>query len=143
MSQPIIEKSIFIAAEPSTVWVFLTDKDKLGTWYHPAEEDLELGKSYSLYRVGDNGERIRQIWGRVLEMRPVGHLVTTFVIDPFGDQETTITWKLDAVAGGTRLSITHEGIAEASGEAAFQFLSALDKGWDLHFADLREQGSEA
>jgi uncharacterized protein YndB with AHSA1/START domain len=35
-----IEKTIFIDAEPGIVWEFLTDKDKLGTWYHPAEQNL-------------------------------------------------------------------------------------------------------
>ena len=132
-----ISKTVFFNASPESVWLFLTDKDKLGEWYHPAENDLEAGKDYVLYRLADNGEKIRQIWGRVVEMNAPYKLVTTFIIDPFGENETTVTWVLEESAGGTRLTLIHEGIAEATGEAAMHLLMALDKGWDKHLADLR------
>lgn len=133
-----ISKTVFFNASPESVWLFLTDKDKLGEWYHPADKNLEVGKDYVLYRLADNGEKVRQIWGRVVEMKPPYKLVTTFIIDPFAGNETTITWVLEESAGGTRLSLSHEGIAEATGEAAMHLLTALDKGWDNHIADLRE-----
>jgi uncharacterized protein YndB with AHSA1/START domain len=64
-------------------------------------------------------------------------LVTTFCIEPFGESETLLTWTLQPVANGTRLTLVHEGIADASGDAVMQMLMALDAGWDEHFADLR------
>lgn len=137
MSTTTLSKSIFINASRETVWSYLIDRDKLGEWYHPAEQDLALGEDYTLYRLADDGEHLRQIWGTVLEMEPPSRLVSTFIIDPFGDRDTTLTWVLDAAAGGTRLSLTHDGIAEATGDAALQLLMALDQGWDKHFADLR------
>lgn len=133
-----ITKTVFFNASPETVWLFLTDKDKLGEWYHPAENDLEIGKDYALYRLADDGAKVRQIWGRVVEMSAPCKLVTTFIIDPFEGNETTITWILEKAAGGTRLSLTHEGIAEATGSAAMHLLMALDNGWDKHLGDLRE-----
>jgi len=36
-----IIKSMFFSLPREIVWSYLTDKDKLGTWYHPAEADLE------------------------------------------------------------------------------------------------------
>ncbi len=138
MNTTTITKSVFFNASRETVWKFLTDKDKLGEWYHPAEANLVAGQEYSLYRINDNDEKITQITGRVLEMNAPSKLVTTFVIEPFQGNETTVTWVLDEAAGGTRLLLTHEGIAEATGEVALHLLSALDNGWDKHFSDLRK-----
>ena len=141
MNTTTITKSIFFNAPRETVWAFLTDKDKLGEWYHPAEHSLIAGQDYSLYRIDENDKKITQISGRVLEMNPPSKLVTTFVIEPFKGNETTVTWILDEAAGGTRLLLTHEGIAEATGEAAMHLLTALDNGWDKHLSDLRNLAS--
>ncbi|MEP1206755.1 MAG: SRPBCC domain-containing protein [Rhizobiaceae bacterium] len=132
-----IEKTVFFNASKQTVWSFLTDKDKLALWYHPAEQDLADGESYTLYRLDDDGKKVPQITGEVLEMQAPERLVTTFRIGPFGDNATTITWRLEDVADGTRLHLTHEGIAEAAGDAALQMFMALDHGWDVHLGDLR------
>lgn len=132
-----ILKTIFFNTTPDVVWSFLTDKDKLGTWYHPASADLVEGQDYQLMTTADDGTKSALITGRVLEMKAPHKLVTTFVIGPFNGKETTLTWQLDDVADGTRLSLTHEGIAEAAGEMALGLLQALDKGWDEHFATLR------
>lgn len=137
MSATTITKSIFFNAPRESVWAFLTDKDKLGEWYHPAEANLVAGQEYCLYRIDENDKKIPQITGRVLEMTAPSKLVTTFVIGPFNGDETTVTWELEEAAGGTRLLLTHEGIAEATGEAAMHLLTALDSGWDKHLADLR------
>jgi uncharacterized protein YndB with AHSA1/START domain len=136
--QTTIFKTIFFNAPRETVWLFLTDKDRLGQWYHPAEADLAEGEDYVLVRRTDDGESVRQVWGKVLEMDAPNRLVTTFIIGPFGDAETTVTWVLEDVAGGTRLSLTHEGIAEAAGQAAMQLLMALDHGWDKHLDSFRQ-----
>jgi len=137
MKTTTIMKTVFFNASRETIWSYLTDKDKIGEWYHPAESDLTEGEDYVLFAVTDDGERKRQIWGRVVEMDRPRKLVTTFIIDPFQGNETTITWILDEAAGGTRLLLTHEGIAEATGEAAMHLLTALDIGWDKHLSDLR------
>jgi uncharacterized protein YndB with AHSA1/START domain len=47
-----------------------------------------------------------------------------------------VKWTLEDVAGGTRLSLVHEGLP--AGEDAFVLTLALDKGWDGHFAQLRD-----
>ncbi|MEP3280275.1 MAG: SRPBCC domain-containing protein [Stappiaceae bacterium] len=132
-----ISKTVFFNAGRETVWAFLTDKDKLGAWYHPARADLKQGEKYELIKkTDDSGQPI--IWGKVLTMDPPSKLVTTFVIGPFDGAETTVTWILEEAAGGTRLSLTHEGIAEATGPAAMQLLMALDDGWDEHLGSLRK-----
>ncbi len=64
-------------------------------------------------------------------------LVYTFIIEPFGEAETTVTCLLEEAATGTRLSLIHEGIAEATGPMAMQLLTSLDNGWDKHLDDFR------
>ena len=48
MSTTTINKSIFLAVSRDTVWEYLTNKDKLGEWFHPAAANLEEGKPLEL-----------------------------------------------------------------------------------------------
>ncbi len=54
-----------------------------------------------------------------------------------GGSLTTVTWTLAEVESGTKLTLTHEGISAAAGEAAMNILVALDAGWDQHISELR------
>lgn len=128
-----INKSIIIAASPETVWEYLTNKDKLGEWFHPARADLQSGQDYEL--ISDDGSNI--CWGAVQDMQPVSQLTYTFTIKPLGGAMTTVTWKLEEITGGTKLSLTHDGISQAAGDAAMGLLLALDAGWDEHMGKMR------
>ena len=140
MSATTITKTIFLKAPKAVVWSFLTEKDKLARWFHPAENDLKEGADYTLF--DQNGDMSRICWGKVLEMRPHDSLVYTFTVKPLNGAMTTVRWTLEDAAGGTRLTLHHEGIEQAAGEAAFGMLSALDAGWDAHFARLRAEVKE-
>lgn len=136
MSTTTIEKSIFLASTREIVWEYLTDKDKLGDWFHPAAENLVEGKPYAL--MGDvNDSSSRMCWGDVLSADKPSFLKYTLTIKPLSGAMTTVSWTLEEVAGGTRVTLVHEGIGEAAGEAALGLLMALDEGWDKHFAKLR------
>ncbi len=133
-----INKTVFFEASRETVWAFLTEKDKLAQWYHHSDRDLREGEPYELFRIDDNGARIPQIWGRVLTMDAPHRMVCTFMIEPLGGAETTVTFVLEDAAGGTRLSLTHEGVEEAAGHQTMRFLKAFDNGWDEHFDHMRK-----
>ena len=139
-SPTTILKTIFINASPETVWQYLTDKTKLGTWFHPAREDLAPGRDYALVGSGGDREAGAIIWGRVLAMEPHRFLSYTFLIPPFDGRETIVSWSLEEVLDGTRLSMTHEGIAAAAGDTPLPLLLALDEGWDKHLGALRAVG---
>lgn len=134
-----ITKTVFFDAKPEIVWAFLTEKDKLALWFNEPENDLTEGQPYTMNATGTDGETTVKISGRVLKADKPKTLIYTFLIGPFGDTETTVTFSLNAVAGGTRLQLTHEGIAEAAGEASLGLLMALDHGWDAHFQTFREK----
>jgi len=132
-----ISKSIFLAASRDTVWEYLTDKDKLGQWFHPAADSLSEGKPFAL--LADPADSDSKIcWGDVLSAKKPSSLSYTFTIKPLGGAVTTVSWTLEEAAGGTKVTLTHEGIGEAAGEAALGLLMALDEGWDKHFSKLRD-----
>ncbi|MEM7045758.1 MAG: SRPBCC domain-containing protein, partial [Pseudomonadota bacterium] len=68
---------------------------------------------------------------------PPAKLTYSFTVKPLNGAMTTVTWTLDEMADGTRLTLLHEGVGAAAGDAALGLLSALDRGWDEHFGRLR------
>ena len=113
MSTTVITKTVFFAAAPETVWAFLTEKDKLAQWFHPADKDLKQGEDYTLLDQHNGMTRI--CWGTVMEMNAPHRLVYTFTVNPLKGALTTVTWTLEQAAEGTRLTLTHEGVEAAAG----------------------------
>jgi len=138
MPNTTLVKTFIFAASRETVWSFLTEKDKLALWFHPATSDLVEGEDYALVREDDHGELIKQCWGSVLKMDKPNLLVYSFTVTPLNGALTTVTWALEEIQDGTKLTLQHEGIGEAAGEAAMKMLLALDKGWDKHLDALRD-----
>ncbi|MEM8849201.1 MAG: SRPBCC domain-containing protein [Pseudomonadota bacterium] len=134
----ILTKTVVFDAPRDLVWRYLTDREKLGVWYHPAEADLAPNQPYRLMGTSDDGAPMAIITGEVLEWVPPERLVTTFTISPFGGATTTVTWELEEMAGGTRLTLMHSGITEAAGNAVLSLMQAMDAGWDEHLGDLRK-----
>ena len=110
----------------------------MGQWFFFANANLEQGNDYELFDKQEDGSHVKRCWGKVLEMVKPERLVYSFTIEMLGGNMTTITWQLEAVAGGTKLSLSHENIDKAAGEAALAILTALDAGWDRHFGKLRQ-----
>ncbi len=135
MSGTAIEKTVFLAVPIEAAWRFLTEAKKLEQWFFKTDADFEEGAEYTLYSREEEGAK--RCWGEVLEMSAPNRLRQSFTIAPLGGVMTELLWELNAVEGGTRIKLTHTGI-EAAGEAAFGLMSALDDGWDKHFAHMRE-----
>ena len=137
MTESTITKTVFFAATPAFVWPFLIEKDKLATWFHPPREDLSEGEDYALVETDADGAQNPVCWGTVLKMTPPTTLEYTFTVKPLGGVMTKVRWTLEDCHGGTRLTMVHEGVG-AAGDVALGMLTALDNGWDQHFAGLRE-----
>ena len=138
MSNAAVTKTIFISADAATVWAYLTNKDKLATWFYSADANLKQGNDYVLSGKADDGSMTRKCWGKVVEMKKPEKLVWTFTIGPLAGNMTTVTWLLEETLGGTRLTLHHDGLVEAVGDAGLPLLMGLDAGWDGHLARLRE-----
>lgn len=142
MNSSTITKTAYFDVKPDTVWAFLTEKEKLKLWYHHSDKDFSEGGPYELYRLSEDGKKIPQIWGRVLKMETPSKLVYTFSCEAFPNKETTVSCVLKPFANGTQLTLTHEGVVEATGDNALTMLMALDKGWDAHLSSMRS-GAQA
>lgn len=140
MTDPVITKTVFFAASRETVWSFLTEKDKLAEWFHPAEADLAEGEDYALMANGDDGKPAPLCWGTVLEMDRPSRMQWSFTATPLNGLMTKVDWTLEEVAGGTQLTLVHTGL-EAAGVDGFGLVMALDRGWDDHFGRLRQAAS--
>ncbi|MEM7021145.1 MAG: SRPBCC domain-containing protein [Pseudomonadota bacterium] len=132
-----ISKSAFFKVPRETVWAFLTEGEKLGQWFFAPEADLVAGQDYVMSQPGETGDEAVRCWGRVLEMEPPSKLVYSFTIKPMNGVMSKVTWILEEVLGGTRLTLEHTGLGQ-TGEAALGLLAALDGGWDRHIGKLRE-----
>ena len=136
MTDTILQKSIYLRATPEKVWAYLTDPEKLAIWVHKPKVALTTGE-YEMFGV-DSGDRL--MWGEVLVSEPFKRLEYTFSVAPMGDATSTVKWTLEEVAGGTRLSLIHEGLPQ--GADAFGLTLALDKGWDDHLGRMRASAHE-
>lgn len=131
MTDKTIRKSIYLKATPAQVWAYLTEPEKLAIWFHKPDKALVEG-SYAMYGT-ESGDKL--MWGDVQIAEPFTRLEYTFTITPMGDAVSTVKWALEDIQGGTRLSLTHEGLPQ--GQEAFGLLLALDKGWDDHMGRMR------
>lgn len=134
MNTTEIIKTIFLPVSAKVAWGYLTRADKLSKWFHAPKQDLEDGQDYALFGV-ESGDKL--CWGRVLNMQPYTTLAYSFAVKPFPDIDTQVHWTLDEIEGGTRITMRHTGLDSASAES-FGLSMALDKGWDGHFAKLRD-----
>lgn len=137
MTDSILQKTIYLKATPAKVWEYLTDPEKLAIWFHKPKVALTEG-AYEMFGA-ESGDKL--MWGEILVAEPFTRLEYTFSIAPMAGQSSTVKWALEEVAGGTKLSLRHEGLPQS--EEAFGLTLALDKGWDDHLARLRASLHEA
>lgn len=131
MTDTVLNKVIYLKATPAKVWEYLTDPEKLAIWFHKPQVALTEG-GYEMFGV-ESGDKL--MWGEVLIAEPFTRLEYTFSIAPMAGRSSTVKWALEEVAGGTKLTLRHEGLPQ--GEEAFGLTLALDKGWDDHLAKMR------
>ncbi len=108
MADTEIRHSIIIAAPIDTVWAEIT---KIGTRQR-AQLDSVLETSFRpgdpLYYKSQDGSRIFMV-GRVLACDPPTTFSHTQVLTMRDDPLTVVTWHLEAVAQGTRVTLVNSG----------------------------------
>ena len=137
MTDTVLMKAIYLKAAPAKVWEYLTDPEKLAIWFHKPKVALTEGEN-EMFGT-ESGDKL--MWGEVLISEPFKRLEYTFSIAPMAGQTSTVKWALEEVAGGTKLSLRHEGLPQ--GAEAFGLTLALDKGWDDHMARMRSSIHES
>jgi uncharacterized protein YndB with AHSA1/START domain len=125
----LVEKRVFIAAPPASVFSLLTDAEMLVQWMAPvAEIDARPGGTVTWTHV--NGD---SVVGAFVELVPDRRIVFTYGWDradveiPPGS--TTVEITLQPRDGGTELRLVHRGLSDPMADAH-------SGGWDNYIARL-------
>ncbi|PYX89573.1 MAG: hypothetical protein DMG67_14800 [Acidobacteria bacterium] len=115
---------IRIAAPPERVFKALTDQGELMRWFtdkscpvHHWEMDARLGGHYRYFTSQEtasvHGVQAFECHGEILEFDPPRVLAYTWVADWHADKQhpTVVRWELIKDAAGTRVKVTHSGLA--------------------------------
>jgi uncharacterized protein YndB with AHSA1/START domain len=100
--------SIVIAAPIDAVWAELTRLDGRQRAMMDTVLDSALEPGAPLYYKSPDGKRVF-IVGRVIEVDPPRHLSHTQRVTTRDDPFTLVTWTLEEVEGGTRVTMRHTG----------------------------------
>lgn len=109
-SLPPITLSITTTATPAEAWAAITEPDRIVEWFTEAGSIGSVGDPYRL-DFGDGSV----VEGVVTHAEPGRRFAYTWVwadVDP--RQETVVTWLVEPTGdGGCRITLTHDGWAEA------------------------------
>jgi len=106
------------------VWNAITLGEEISTWFIKADFKAKKGYRYT-FTSEENG--CTQITGEVKQADPYT-LVYTWIVSET-NVETTVTWSLKEIEGGTQLYLEHSGISKYGGETAVQMFDSFSGGW--------------
>jgi uncharacterized protein YndB with AHSA1/START domain len=128
----MVERQVTLPAPPDDVWTALTDPAEIGNWFEAEVEwDLRPGGAARFSRP-DGTQRAGTIVtvreGEVLRFRwwPTAPMTGA---DEAAEPASEVTYTLEEVAEGTRLTVTEEPLAGAAA-------SAVVSGWDFRILGL-------
>jgi uncharacterized protein YndB with AHSA1/START domain len=126
--------SVEIKATPERVFRALASQDIVKWWGSPElyrvtewSGDVRVGGHWRSLGVDREGKPF-EVSGEYVEVDPPKKLVQTWQPNWSNGPVTTVTYRLDAIPGGTRVTVRHEGFGEAAD--ACQSHSA---GWERVF----------
>jgi uncharacterized protein YndB with AHSA1/START domain len=127
---PDVVRSIDIQAPPSSIWRWLATQEGLRRWLgSDLEIDLRPGGAYSM--AGGDGET--RISGTVLELIPEGELALSWLEEGSGWRyPARLVVSLTAIAGGTRVTLAHDGFAGIGKPGWERTAEAYERGADRH-----------
>jgi uncharacterized protein YndB with AHSA1/START domain len=133
----VVEVSVYIAAEPETVFPYFTDPGRYVQW---------MGRGATLHPVPGGSYRVCmaegvEAVGEFVEIDPPRRVVFTWgwTHDPEVPPGTTrVVVTLDAEQGGTRVTLRHHGLP-SDGQCEHH-----RKGWDLYLVrlEIRVRGGD-
>jgi uncharacterized protein YndB with AHSA1/START domain len=136
-SLPPIVLTIQTPASPEAAWTALTEPDRIADWFTDASSLGGVGDAYRL----DFGEG-SVVEGVVRRVEPGRAFAYTWIwadVEPV--QETLVTWSVEPADGGSRITLTHDGWADAGlDEAARDDHEAY---WSGYLDDLMDILGEA
>jgi len=108
-----------------TIWSAITKAEEISTWFLEADFKAEIGYKYTF---NSSAKECSPIIGEVLSADPYTLIYTWIVKDT--PAKTTVTWILEPIENGTKLSLEHSGISNYTGETAIAMFDSFNGGWD-------------
>ncbi len=107
-NHPIVIEQIY-AVPVETVWKAITDKEKMKQWYFTINDfKLEVGAVFSFYEPGGANQYFhRCVIQEIIPNRKFRH---TWTHPDHSKGESMMTWDLEQLDYGTKLTLTHAGI---------------------------------
>lgn len=110
--------TVEIAASPDRIFKALMSAEVAKWWgaeglYRVTQwkADLRVGGTWVSSGKGADGKEF-QVKGKILELDPPRKIVKTWKYDWEGGGETKLTYQLDSIEGGTRVTVRHEGFPD-------------------------------
>jgi len=119
LSAGSILATVEIAAPPERVFQAMTTGEEIVRWWGSDgayrttawKVDLRTGGTWRADGKGADGKTF-SVGGRILEVDPPRKLVQTWKSDWDPGPETTVSFRFEAIDGGTRLTLRHEGFVQ-------------------------------
>jgi uncharacterized protein YndB with AHSA1/START domain len=118
--QDAIVSEIEISAPPELVFQALSDASQLQHWFGSPTcalkswtMDARVGGHYGYTQPGSNGVREFECHGQITECDPPRTIAYTWIANWHEDKSasTQVRWELTPKPGGTRVKVTHSGLA--------------------------------
>jgi uncharacterized protein YndB with AHSA1/START domain len=120
VSAGMLLASIEIKASPERVFRALASEDIAKWWGSPElyrvtewSGDLKVGGQWRSVGVDRDGKPF-EVGGEFVEIDPPKKLVQTWAPKWVDGPPTKVTYRLDAIEGGTRITVRHEGFGDAA-----------------------------
>jgi len=116
VTEGVIHASVEIAAPPERVFSALTDSAEVVCWWGSPDTyrlteftaDLRVGGTWRSRGVAVDGKPF-EVSGEFLQVDAPRVLVQTWIPDWAPGLKTKLSYRLDPISGGTRLTVRHEG----------------------------------
>jgi uncharacterized protein YndB with AHSA1/START domain len=106
---PPIVLTILTPASPDSAWAALTEPERIADWFTDASPLGGVGDTYRL-DFGE-GSVVEGVVRHLEAGRAFAHTWVWADVEP--SQETLVTWSVEPADGGSRITLTHDGWAEA------------------------------
>ncbi len=121
----IITKEVTLTSDIDTIWKAISVGEEISKWFLTADFNPTKGYKYTFKSPEGDCD---PIVGEVLNATPYT-LIYTWIIKGT-DTVTTVEWNLEKLPNGTKLRLTHSGIANYGNDSAIKMYESFNGGWD-------------
>lgn len=123
----VIERSIVVAASLERVWRAITEPRHFSKWFggEISFERLAVGQEMLFKAGGETGP------GTILTVEPPERFAFSWTAEPGYDERTTVSFYLEPVTEGTRITITEQGFEALPGKLRRNRFELNGQGWSI------------